>query len=468
MHRFKKLTAFALSAAMMIGSSMTSLATEVDTTAGVGNILDYKIQTQVVPTSLSLAINPNGYAVNVRYTKLADDATYAEGTKYYSLGSDGKYSIVTDIVATGTGANWDDKLEAGLYTATTSNSQIVTFNYGLANKSTVDRKITVSFDVTADSSIEFVDSAAKATNEATTDDGGAKTGEYKIFLQLVPAKAGEAVTTNTYAKATGDYDADAEYYTLSDGTYTLVETNSEDDFDDYYVAATTIGTLIQAKELADVTMQSSTAPITFTAGTGTTSAEVAFKLGKATYSLKSDQFIDFSTTTAQVADKFEITGIGGVSAFTFTGTMNTNTEWAKLTTKTITITPTYRFEDATGLETAVSTGLNQVEAVPANAAPSIAVTEYDMEADTAVTVSYSLGSGTLAADSLTGVEWVEGAPGTNLFGNTTFVTADASAKTFTMTVASINNMIAGTGDTQTIKVTFSDGTEIELTFNDPE
>jgi hypothetical protein len=458
MHRFKKFTAYALSAAMMMGSSMTALAADPTTSAGTGNILDYKVQTQIVPTAISLAINPNGYAVNVRYTAVAEDAEYAEGTKYYSKGSDGKYSIVTDIIASGTGANWDDKVAAGLYTATTSNSQLVTFNYGLANTSTVDRKITVSFEVSADESITFVDTAAKATNEAAEDDGGAKKGEYKIFLQLVPAKAGEAITASTYAEATGDFDEDAEYYTKSGNDYTLVEENDEDAFDDgdYYVATTTIGTLIQAKELADVNMTASTAPVAFSTGSGTTSAEVAFSLPKATYSLKDDEFIDFSTTTAQVAGKFEMTGIGGVSGFTFTGVMNTNTEWAELETKTITITPTYRFEDSTGLETAVSTGLNQVAATPAG--PSVTLSASGLITVSNLTAEKNYASSTVIAYGSESYEL-------NSDGNITWGTNSWSASEGGTLTIQLNDVWLGVieGEEVTVTVTLSDGSTITAT-----
>lgn len=362
----KRVLAVALSATMIFASAVTVFAAPengVDaSTAGTGNVLAYKIISQVVPTALKVAINPNGYAVNIRYAKLASDASYSATTKYYKEKAGGGYELVT-VSSTDFATE-----KANLYTATTSNVQIVTFNYGLANKSTVDRKVLVKLDVTADSNVEFVDTAAKATNEAETDDGGAKQDEYKIYLTLVPAKAGEAITTSTYAKTTGDYNSSGVYYTRTGSagsyTYSKVETNSEDDFKDgkYYVAATQIGTEIQASELGDVTMQASSAPIVFAAGKGTTNADVAYKLGKGTFDLKSTEFIDFDTETDDVAAKFEMTGIGGVSGFTISGTMNTNTKWDELETKTITITPTYKITDATGLEEAVSTGLNQVKA----------------------------------------------------------------------------------------------------------
>ena len=103
-----------------------------------------------------------------------------------------------------------------------------------------------------------------------------------------------------------------------------------------------------------------------------------------------------------------------------------------------------------------------------NAAPSIATTSYTMAADTAVTVQYSLGVGDLAAEGIESVVWSSAFPGVNLYDSADYITKDVNAKTFTLTVASINNMITRDGDSQTIKVTFDDGTIVDLTFNDPE
>lgn len=364
MKSFKKVTAVVLSAAMILGSSLTAFAADPETATGTGNILDFKVVTQVVPTALKVAINPNGYPVNLRYSKLASDATYKADTKYYEEKDDGSFALKvvksTDF----------DGLKAGLYTAATSTDQIVSFNYGLANKSTLDRKITVRFAVTADEKVTFVDTAAKATASAAEGDGGALRGEYKVFLQLIPAKAGTTPTTNTHAKATA-YAQNTQYYQKSESnTYAEVDIADEDAFDDadyqLYVETTTIGTEIMASELGDITMDKSTAPIVYEAGTGTSKADVAYSLPQATYNLKADQFLDFSTSTADVEDKFEMTAIGGISGFTFSGVMNTNAAWSELTTKTFTVVPTYEFDDATGLEEKVTTGLNQIEAEAAN------------------------------------------------------------------------------------------------------
>lgn len=458
----KNLTAIALSAILMTGTSICSFATEPSTTAGTGNILDFKVTTQVVPTALKLAINPNGYDVNVRYAKVADSAEFSASTKYYTE-NNGVYSIETIADATAFAA-----AKANLYVADTKNTQIVTFNYGLANKSTTDQKISVKFDVAADENVEFVGTAAEATAEAAADDGGAKLGEYKIFLQLVPAKAAETITTNTYAKASGTYDSSAVYYTRAGETYTKVTTNSEDAFKagSYYISTTTIGTEILSKELADVTMTNSTAPIVFAAGEGTTSAEVAYKLPKATFALKSTEFLDFDTETDDVEAKFEMTGIGGLAGFTFAGTMNTNTQWSQLETKTITITPTYRFEDSDGKETAVDTGLNQVVATPADVAPSAAATQAILESGKTAQVTVNLGSGTKAA---TGVaSFVNKGLGNDWLA---VGAASYSDGVITLTKPADIDYLLGAGSSNNVFViTFNDDddTEVEVTLTAKE
>ena len=102
-----------------------------------------------------------------------------------------------------------------------------------------------------------------------------------------------------------------------------------------------------------------------------------------------------------------------------------------------------------------------------DAAPSIATTSYTMAADTAVTVQYSLGVGDSAAEGIDSVVW-SAYPTYNLYDDSTIVTKNTQANTFTLAAAAIDNMIAGDGNSQTIKVTFDDGTEVTLTFNDPQ
>jgi hypothetical protein len=234
-----------------------------------------------------------------------------------------------------------------------------------------------------------------------------------MFLQLVPAKAGEseAITTNTYAKATA-FAANTQYYKKSSGAYTEVTIADANAFaaetDQLYIATTDIGIEIQASELGDVTMNNSTAAVDFATGTGSTSATIGFVLPAAEYTLKDDQFIDLSTTGSSLSSKYEMTTLGGVSGFTITGNMNKNTEWSQLKSDgaavtTITVTPTYTITDATGQEEAISTGKYQVKTTPANAAPSIATTTYTMTSGQDVEITLNYGVGSLAA---TGVEKV--------------------------------------------------------------
>lgn len=372
---FKKVTAILLSTTMMLASGLTVFASSADpdtdpdrTTAGTGNILDYRISTVVVPTAFKLAVNPNGYEINLRYKKLANDAAYSASTKYYEKKADGTYAIKKVADATDFAS-----LKASLYTADVTNDQIATFNYGIASKATLNRKVAVDFAVSADGEIEFVGTEAEATAQTDPQDPtAAKPGEYKIYLALTPAGADATITTDTMAKATAWTDADTEYYTwdAASSKYSDAGTkySSADDFKgaaanaDQFVKTTTIGPEIKSKELGDVTVSAdSSAPIAFTTGKGTTSAGVTFVLPKATRALKATEFIDTDTDLTNFADKFELTAVTGVSSFTIKGTMNENAQWNKLTTKAITVTPTYDVSDATGFETAVATGKYQVE-----------------------------------------------------------------------------------------------------------
>ena len=76
-----------------------------------------------------------------------------------------------------------------------------------------------------------------------------------MFLQLVPAKVGEPITTNTYAKATA-YAANTQYYTRdASNVYSEATIADEAAFKAFenplYVETTTIGTEILASELGD-------------------------------------------------------------------------------------------------------------------------------------------------------------------------------------------------------------------------
>ncbi len=112
--RIRLTTAIILGATMLFAQSITALAADPTTEAGTGNILAYSVDTYVVPTSLSVALNPQGYAVTLR----------------------------------GTGND-----------AVTTTNQIVSLNYGVANLSSADKIIKLSVAVTGGTEVTFVDSA---------------------------------------------------------------------------------------------------------------------------------------------------------------------------------------------------------------------------------------------------------------------------------------------------------------------
>ncbi len=406
---FSRVVAVAISATMIFGSSIVALADgDTTTTAGTGNILAYNSDTYIVPTTMKVALNPNGLPVNVRYTKAE---SYVAGTTYYTK-SDDTYTVA-DIKAFA--ANTD------YYTATQVATQVVSFNYGIVNTSTKDRTITVTLEVSGSGTastaegakdIVFVDSAAKATAVSDSNEDGAAFGDLKMFLTVAPSTA--APTAATYKKTTDTTVGSGKtYYTKSGTTYTAAENlTAFAENTVYYEADTVIGVEIQASELADVTMTPVAAAkqTTFTAGdsANTASAEIAYKLGKATYSPKKGEIIDFDTTQTALANKVELSAIGGTAAFTITGTMNTNTDWIKAKYAALTITPTYEVADDDGSATVLEDGgFNQIATTPAvvavtatpasfNAETSAAVITHIPEGATLSDVKYQKADGTYA------------------------------------------------------------------------
>ena len=367
----KRVLGVAMSMVMLGGQVMPALAngasTPPTTTGGTANILDYKIESVVVPTTLKITLNPKGYDITTKYVEAT---AYAANTVYYTE-SGGTYTeaTVADASAFGTGGPY--------YTAVKSADQVVSLNYGVANKSTGDKNVKVDFAVTytatdGKKAIEFVDSAAKAqAYNASTNAVGAKTGEHKIYLAVASASA--LPTANTYVKTTDTaVDASTTYYTKSGATYTKVASPVVGDLGTYYEATTAIGTEITASELSDVTMTKATVGNqAFVKGaTNKADASIAYKLGTATYALKKGEVIDFTTTQAQLANKLEMSAIGGVAGFTLTGVVNADADWSEADATAITITPTYTITNATGSEAAVDSGAyNQV-----NLGPQLSVT----------------------------------------------------------------------------------------------
>ena len=248
MRKMKKALAVALSASMVMGMSMTSFAAEQEVSVDAP-IYSYDVTNIVVPTTFVVAFNPDELKVDVK----------GDGTE-----------VITD--------------------------QIVSKNYGIINKSTKDKMITVTLNVEDlnEDKITFAADPADVTS-ASADD-------YVLSLAVVPADATEVQV--------GGASADEN----------------------------TTGA-----DLADVSMtKAASADQPLVAGEN----EVSFLLDKAEY----DGTINLSSANGNnVADQFELKGLAaggkGITAFTFGGTMNKKADWTKLT-KGIRITAVYSNENA--------------------------------------------------------------------------------------------------------------------------
>lgn len=267
----KKVLAAVLSTTMVMGMSMTVLADDGEITSTsptnpatggsiTAPIFSYDITHVVVPTSYGVAFNPDGLDITV--------------------------STATTP-------------------AVTTTSTVASKNYGIINKSSKDKLVKVGLSVSSTEpreSVTFVNTKAAATTDA-------EKGEYKIYLEVVPADATDVqIYDNNVAKAP-----------------TTTTTPSS---------------------LAHVKMEkaASTATVPMKLGDN----EVAFKLGKAEYSLKKDGSLNLEggITGNDVKDLYKVTDLdtdAGVTGFTFDGAMNSNADWTKVTGK-VEITPTYTIE----------------------------------------------------------------------------------------------------------------------------
>lgn len=256
MKNMKKFLALALSASMVMGMTLTSMAAEPEVSVDAP-IYAYDITNVVVPTTYVVAFNPD---------KL-------------------------DVIKNGDEAN-------------PIRDQIVSKNYGIINKSTKDKVITVTLkveDLNGDK-ITFASDPADVTSAAADD--------YVVNLTLVPADA-----------------------------------------DEVKVGAASAGLTTTGADLADVTMAGATSSAkALVAGEN----EVDFLLEKAKYTGKINLE---SAKDNNVADEFTLSSLAdngkGITAFTFSGTMNEKADWTKLT-KGIKITAIYSNENAADGATAVT------------------------------------------------------------------------------------------------------------------
>lgn len=243
MKNLKKFLALALSASMVMGMTLTSMAAEPEVSVDAP-IYIYDITNIVVPTTFAVGFNPDGLSVT-------------KGDE-------------------------------------TVNDQIVAKNYGIINKSTKDKIITVTLKV-EDLNDHKINLVSKDYIESSTSNG------YDVNLQVVPA-AGEVKI--------GEADAD-------------LDTTGAD--------------------LADVTMTSATSAAKDLME-GENEIEFLLEKAKFTGSINIDtqttNDVNSSFTPSSLADAGK-----GITAFTFKGSMNANADWSKLT-KGIKITAVYGNENA--------------------------------------------------------------------------------------------------------------------------
>jgi hypothetical protein len=453
-----------LSVAMIAGQSIPALAGTTNGTAATGNLLDYSVTTVVTPTTIQIALNPNEYNITTKY--VLTSGAYDSNKTYYTE-ADGVYTKA-DITAFASNTKY--------YEMVTSDAQVVSMNYGIANKSTEAQTVTVEIRANYTASteegkkpIELVGTAAEATAVSETNENGAAKGDLKMFLAIASATA--LPTANTYAKATA-YTANTVYYSRSEaGVYSEASTqptSTTKDFTGLYVSTTTIGPEITAAELSDVTMTAATSGDGFIAfeadDTYKGVAKIGYALDESEFSLKDGEVINFSTTQEQLASKLEMSALGGVAAFTITGALNKDANWTIADTAAITFTPIYTFEEASGEEEAIANaGYNQISIVPADVAPSATATQAVLEADKVANITVDLGSGSLAATEVAGFtsvawgnEWISGGYATYSDGVITITD-----------IASVNAIInESNADARKFTITFDDEDEttVEVTL----
>lgn len=159
------------------------------------------------------------------------------------------------------------------------------------------------------------------------------------------------------------------------------------------------------------------------------SNHIAFKLDKATYSLKSGSSLELGTTNNNdVGSLYEVTALAGagkgITGFTFTGAMNKKADWTKLQNG-IKITAIYTSKNA-GTET-VDSGTGAM--VPATAAPTFS-------SNAIGEITYTAGVGDLAFKEFKSISalWQ---------GNPLDITSSASVDTTNSKITIASSMLSG-------------------------
>lgn len=308
----KKMLAAILSAAMVMSMSMTAFAAAEESTDSstsdpntgtvTAPIFSYDVTQVIVPTKFQVAFNPD---------------------------------------------EWD--IKTGNTDADKSNAQIVSKSYGIINKSTKSKIVSVALnveDLNGDE-IVFVDSA-----DAVTEDDDS----YKLFLEATPSNKDDGVKIGSVA-----VDKEAGAQALADVVIT---------------PASGKGVALHAGD-----------------------NEITFMLDAAKYQIADGQSIGFDTTVEDLEDILEVKELGtnGATGFTFTGKMNKKASWNKLTGG-LKITAVYTNETAEGTEEIVEgTG-----AMYNNPAPKFST------GSGVGTISYKKGTGDEALKSITKIEMDNG------------------------------------------------------------
>lgn len=364
----KKIFAGAMSATLVMGMSLTAAAgsptpAPTATPTVTAPIYSFDVENVVVPTTFVVAFNP-------------DELTVKTGT------------------------------------STTSTAQVLSKNYGILNKSTKGKIVTITLTVedknTGDNKVTFVASDSDAT--------GAEAGEYAIHLAAVPADNTEVKVGATPGSADKDTDGDA---------------------------------------LADVSMTAAAdeKAVTMKAGEN----KIAFKLDKAIYTAKASDALTLGGTPSNtsnpndVSGNFELTGVAangkGITGFTFKGAINKNADWTKLTAG-IEISAVYSFANAKSTDTIIEGTGAMVNAVVASVAPTFTPATGK--------ITYTTGSGNDGLASITKIEASWG----GVFYDVTNQLTDDSNGNLTINAANVD---AWGADPVPVKITYTNGAGTSVT-----
>lgn len=272
--KLARLLATSLSVALVAVNPLTVFALDPadDPHEGAGataNILAYDVDEYVVPTTMNIAINPDGYTVHT-----VGDAT--------------------------------------------SNEEIVSLNYGVANLSTKPKIINMGIRVTpvggaSLGDIQFVDNDTILEHEANN------VVAPEIYLGVLKNNSETAVKTSI------DTDFTVTVHTYTEDNPDTVDVNESDDgYNTHNVTGANLSDVTMT--LADATTAD---PFIREEDDDFALCETTFdSLAAATYNIHDHQEITFATTQAQLTGQvMEITDVGGIQGFTITGNLNSLMDW---------------------------------------------------------------------------------------------------------------------------------------------